>query len=340
MKLRKYVTGEAAGGLVKLIVIAVLIMILLPKLKSCAEEAPKQAADLAAQAGNEIADAITDTLSSAADAALNEAKDAVCSVPVVGRACDRGSSQPAGSPNCLTLDQAASKALALARSGTLTAARCGIDLEFAGNLYAYDGAPNETCYDFDKPTAGGSASASTKPDPSKLKPHPNVRAVATYHSHPPGRDYSARFSVTDLCNYVAHKQTGYVVATSQPYSMNGHTFGGDDGAVRRFVPNTEHTFPVNELLRECMLLRTASSGDWRDSIGRWWLATAVCPAREAWFDSHNPDFGTIDRLDDIPAAPFPGCPVASSNAATSPAAPPTVAVLDNLYKACTAPPAP
>jgi hypothetical protein len=334
MKSRRYMTGEAAGGLIKLIVIAVLIMMLAPYLKSCAEEAPRRAADLAAQAGNEIVNAITSALSSAADAALNEAKDVVCSVPVVGRACDHETSQPTGS-NCMTIDQAAAAALALARSGTLTAASCGIDLEFAGNLYAYDG-PAGTCYDFDKPTSGGSASASPKPDPSKLKPHPNIRPVATYHSHPPGKDYSARFSVTDLCNYVAHKQPGYVVATAQPYSVKGHTFGGDDGAVRRFAPNPGHPFPADELLRECMLLRAdGGSAGWQDVIGRWWLATAVCPAREAWFDSHDPDFGTIDRLDDIPATAFPGCPVAAANTAGAPSAAPKAADLDALYKSCT-----
>jgi hypothetical protein len=302
MQLRRYMTGEWGGGLIKLIAIAVFIMIGVPYLTRCAQEAPKVAANVASQAVDAAGNAISDMASSAVDAAQDKVIETVCDIPLVDKACtsptDTAATDQTAAPaatipkppssanTCLSKDQAAADGLARARACTRIA-----QVEFGGNLYAQK-RDRETCYEAESPFMGEERSVVIPP-----VQRPGWTRAGTYHSHPRG-GAGAYFSVADLCTYVSKKETGYVVST-EDYSIMGWTLPriGNDGAVRRFDPNKDGTTFAASEVSACL----AQHDSWS------WLGFWTCPHLESGLDLNPRGVGTITKLDDLPRIADSGC---------------------------------
>jgi hypothetical protein len=302
MKFRKHMAGESSGWLLKIIGIAVFIIIGVPYLKQCAQQAPQVAANAASQAVDAAGNAISDMANSAVDAAKDKVKDTVCGLPLVDEACtpatdvtaaDATTPPATNAPKppestCLTLDQAAAVRLAQARACTRIA-----QVEFGGNLYARTQG-GQTCYLGAPPYRGETRSVVIPP-----VEQPGWTRVGTYHSHPRG-DAGAYFSVNDLCSYVSKKETGFVVATVD-YSILGTPLPklGTDGEVRRFDPAKGQTFAADKV-SECLSIDD-------DSYWSIWLRTWTCPRLESSLDTNPGDVGTIRRLDDLPRVASASC---------------------------------
>jgi hypothetical protein len=292
IKLRKHMTGESAGWVLKTIGIALLVIFGVLYLKQCAQDAQRVAAHAASQAVDAAGNAISDMASSAVDAAEDKVKDAVCGLPLVGKACapatDTTAPDPTTAPaanipkqpqsTCLTLEQAAKVQLANARACTRIA-----QVEFGGNLYAQQRA-GQTCYLGAPPYRGATRSVDIPP-----VEQPGWTRVGTYHSHPRG-GAGAYFSVNDLCTSISKKETGFLVATDD-YSFFATPLPilGTDGEVRRFVPTKGLTFAQAEV-NACL---TKTADDW--ILNDW-----TCPRLESKLDADPSEVGTITKLDDLP----------------------------------------
>jgi hypothetical protein len=284
---------------------------------------------MASEAASAAGDAAASAARSAADAAVERMQSAVCDWPVVGEPCPETRAAAQAKPSsCMALADVASRALAKARHGTRCAAARGRHEEYAGNIFAFSRG-TDVCYDFDGPVSGAAASAATNWDPNK---NPGKRLVANYHSHP--MNSAARFSITDLCNYVRNAEIGYVVGTDVlkvpgtdvHYGGSDWTFGGDDRQVKRFDPNGKKF--ADSSIRQCLLKDSPSNGTWT----RAWLTDWKCPTVEWLLDQHIIEVGTIVPLDDVPQSTDP-CP-AETAATTGGSAPPTLAQFEALANAC------
>lgn len=313
MKLRKHMAGESTGWLLKTIGFGLLIMIGVPYLKQCAEQAPQIAANAASQAVDAAGNALTGMASSAVDAAEDTVKDAVCGLPLVDKACTPSTDgtatdstttpaanipKPPGSA-CLTLDQAAAARLAQARACTRIA-----QVEFGGNLYERTQG-GQTCYLGGPPFQGQTRFVVIPP-----VEQPGWTRVGTYHSHPRG-NAGAYFSVNDLCTSVSKRETGFVVATDD-YSFFGKPLPGlgTDGEVRRFKPTDGLTF-ARERVDACL---TKTDEDF-------WLNFWTCPKLESDLDADPSEVGTITRLADLPRIADAPCTYADTPAIPIPAYP-------------------
>ena len=286
MALRKRMTGAGSSWLIKLIAIAVFIMIGLPYLKGCMEQAPQKAADI-----------VSDAVDSATTAAKNAATDAV------NQAIDgaKGANPAPQKSKCMAQDDAARLALQEARLRTKT---CG-DVEFGGSVFSYvDGA--RTCYDYTDPSGGEGFHTQILWDKNatSIKGHSNPKPVASYHSHPSGG--LAEFSVADICGYIASDpHVGYVVATNlvndgkmKRFDGNGNRFSGVTGWLAKGAFASDitsgYSFGANLEYSDDMFTRTAGVGtvtvlSTLPSIP----AGAACPAKQPTAGSSDPTI-TLD----------------------------------------------